>query len=237
MNRHLFRLTLALAATLLLARPADAGLLSWLDKLSGPGPFWGMDIVVGVKCFYPENSKNSTRSKTDREALSSGGIILGCVSEAPLDEQHVAWLVTVGGALANNNPLDYGDRTDEKSRWVGSIKIGSSLDYTVLPLFDIGAGGGLLHFIGPSFANFTLPYVESRLTLRPLLWRKKPTTTQMTRWGWLQVSVGVNILIGTVDGAKFGAPNDPLNVRNETRLDLGLGVDFKRLCRAVRKCD
>jgi hypothetical protein len=235
MNRHLFRLTLALAATLLLARPADAGLLSWLDKLSGPGRFWGIDIVVGVKCSeVPEKYKEN---RTEAEALSSGGIILGCVSKAPLTEPHFAWLVTVGGAVAANNPLDYGNRTDKKSRSVGTIKIGTSLDYTVLPLFDIGLGGGLLHFIGPSFDNFPLPYVEPRLTLRPLLWRKDPTKEQVKRWGWLQVSVGMNVLIGTVDGAKFGAPADPLNVRNEKRLDLGVGVDFKRLCRALGKCD
>lgn len=235
MNRHIFRLTLALIALILNARLVDASILDWLDKMSGPGPFWGIDVSVGVKCFgFPKPTNNQTPAG---EALSSGGIILGCVTRAPLDERHFTWLVSAGGAIASDNPLNYGDSGKSKSRAVRLLRFGSSLDYTVHPALDIGAGAGLIYFAGPSFDNFALPYVEPlRFTSRPLLLvSRHPKPDQVERWGWLLVSANWNIVVGTVDGAKFGAPLDPFKARSERgRWRYGVGIDFMRLGRALK---
>ena len=50
MSRHFCR-TIILAIVILLGKPhlADAGgILGWLGRMSGPGPFWGVDLSVCV---------------------------------------------------------------------------------------------------------------------------------------------------------------------------------------------
>ena len=42
---------------------------------------------------------------------------------------------------------------------------------------------------------------------------------------WLLINLNVNVLLGTIDGAAFGAPADPFRVHNEIVPEIGIGVD------------
>lgn len=225
-------LLLTLCMVLTAPRAADAGLLSWLSQLSGPGPFWGIDVGVCVKPFILPADKNKPNPSPDgprgRQAL-----YFSCPG-ARLDQRHVSWNVNFGGAIAENNPLDYGDTGRQRqSTAVRLLQVGSSLDYTLHPVLDLGAGAGVFYFAGPRFDNFLRAYVEPvRVSVRPLIWSERHLASdQIDRRGWLRVSAAWTILLGEIDGATFGAPLDPFHEENESILSLGLSIDVVRLLR------
>ena len=156
----------------------------------------------------------------------------GCQSKVSLDEKNLTWYLTGGAGFARHNPLNYGTGNDKRT--VRFIKLGTSLDYTVHRLFDIGAGAGVQYFIGPRFPNFARVYVEPlRLGFRPLLLGScKPLTSRQKRLGAFVAYANWNILVGSLEGRTFGAPADPFHARNElNRKELGLTIDFERLFR------
>lgn len=199
---------------------ADAGILSWLDKLSGPGPFWGIEASFAVRCFVVGES-NQTGQATRPEG---SGFVIGC-PKSELKQKEFAWFLTIGGAIAEHNPLDYDDlgRTAESTA-VRMLKFGTALDYRVFPALEIGSGVGVRYFAGPRFDNFALPYIQpARMTIRPLLWSGND---------WLLLSANWDILLGVVDGAKFGAPRDSFRADRENNLEIGVSIDLVRLFNA-----
>ena len=224
MKNHLSRvLLLAIAMTVVTPRAADAGILSWLSRLSGPGPFWGIDLDVCMKAI------DRGRGPKPTPGMRSG-IRLSC-PDTTLDRPHISWYANFGWALASDNPLDYtGVDVAGKSDRVWLLKLGTSLDYTVRPALDIGIGGGIFHFGGERFESFTRPYLEPvRVAVRPLLLRPGRNTSNTERDGWLLVSASWIVHLGTLDGASFGAPLDPFREYNENNWSLGLTVDVFRL--------
>ncbi len=217
MTRYWVRLAVAAIAGLAVPHTAHAGILSWLDQLSGPGPFVVFDVSRGVWC----SQKPRTEVITGR---------WGCQSTVELEEPNVTWYLTGGAGFALDNPLNYGAGVDKPP--VRFVKLGTSVDYTVHRLVDIGAGVGVLHFNGPRFPNFTRLYVEPvRLGFRPFLLNSSGNlTSRQKRLGAFVVYVNWNILTGTLEGKTFGAPSDPFRARNELdRKEVGLAIDFGRL--------
>jgi hypothetical protein len=45
----------------------------------------------------------------------------------------------------------------------------------------------------------------------------------------LVITANWHILLGTIDGADFGAPNDPFRSKNEKDVEIGIGLDLLRL--------
>lgn len=219
------RRMLLLVVVMVIAMPgsADAGLLSWLGRLSGPGPFWGLDANICVKTFKLGKARSS-----GEEGL--GAARLSC-PEAKLDERHISWYVTGSWALASSNPLDYaGVDISGKSQRVWLLKVGTSLDFTVVPSLDVGIGGGIMHFGGERFDGFSRPYVEPvRLGVRPLLWSRGRDKKRTEHDGWLMVTASWIIHLGTLDGPSFGALFDTYRTYNEHNVSLGVTVDVFRL--------
>jgi hypothetical protein len=222
MKNHLCRMLLLAAAIVVVTpRAADAGILSWLSRLSGPGPFWGIDLDVCMKAIdRGEGTKQDTGMRS--------GIRLSC-PDTTLDRRHISWNANFGWALASDNPLDYtGVDVAGKSQRVWLLKLGTSLDYTVHPALDIGIGGGIFHFGGERFESFTRPYLEpARVAVRPLLVGRD--SKNIERDGWLLISASWIVHLGTLDGASFGAPQDPFREYNENNWSAGLSVDVIRL--------
>ena len=144
---------------------ADAGLLSWLDRLSGPGPFWGADIGIALNCKKEKGKENEGLLRSASDTLR-----LGCRNE-DLNKKHFTWFMNIGLAATTHNNLDYGDRPEpEPSTAVGVLRLGTSVDYTIDASLDVGIGGGFMYFAGPGFVNFARPYVQPlRVTVRPLM--------------------------------------------------------------------
>ena len=207
---------------LLVLIPASAsaqGVFRWLGRLSGPGPFWGVSGEIYLKCI------------DTKTAGVMGGVRLSC-PDTTLDDKHLTIYLNLTGAIAENNPLNYGDvGAQEESTAVRLLKVGTSLDWTAHRTFDVGAGAGFAYFAGPRFDNFARPYVHPlRTALRPLMFRGTATDDD----GWLIVSANWQILLGTIDGEDFGAPLDTFRSSNEHDLELGLSIDIIRLLRRLQ---
>lgn len=195
--------------------PAEAGVLSWLSKLSGPGPFLGVDASFALKCFRWEKGKTEPGSPADSVEGADARIIT--CSHIPLGERHATLFATVGAAWSLDNDLDYGGRP---APTVGMFKSGMSLDVTVFPWLDLGAGGGFRYFGGSGFDNFALPYVQPvRIGVRPLNFAKVD---------WLIVTFSGEFLLGVVDGPRFGA-TDSYRESNEFLQEWGVSIDLPRL--------
>jgi hypothetical protein len=222
MKTHCCRMLLLATALVAMApQTAEAGILEWLGRLSGPGPFWGVDADVCLKAFPLE--------KRDDQGMM-GSLRLSCPS-ARLDERHISWYAHLGWAVAFDNPLNYaGVDVAGKSDNVWLLKVGTSFDFTVKPYLDIGVGGGLFHFGGERFDSFSRPYIEPvRVGLRPLLLCRGRDKSRTEHDGWLLISVNRVIHLGTFDGASFGAPLDSFRTYNEGNWSGGLTVDVIRL--------
>lgn len=218
MKRYTVRLAVVALATLGVPQGADAGILSWLDQLSGPGPFIVFDASYGVWC---------SQEPTKTEIITGRW---GCQSTVSLEKPNLTWYVTGGAGFALDNPLDYGTGADKPP--VRIARLGTSLDYTIHRTVDIGAGVGVLYFNGPRFPNFARLYVEPiRLGFRPFLLNSSgKLTSRQKRLGAFVLYVNWNIVTGTLEGRTFGAPSDPFRARNELdRKEWGLAIDFGRL--------
>lgn len=227
---------LLIVLTLIPSAVHAQGMLRWLGRLSGPGPFWGLGAEVKLKCIGVDGKEPNKLDSQAVESQSEGlrGIRYPCPDATynPLD-RHATVYLNISGSIAENNPMDYQDvGRQEESTAVRMLKIGTSIDWTVHRTLDIGTGAGVAYFAGPRFDNFTRAYVQPvRLTIRPLMVGKG----SRDRWGWLLVSANWHILLGTIDGPDFGAPADPYRAHNEQDMELGVSVDILRLFRMASK--
>jgi hypothetical protein len=152
--------------------------------------------------------------------------------KASVDDRFTTIYINFSGSIAENNPLFYGDAGHQtESTAVRMLKIGASADWTVHKTLDIGTGFGLLYFAGPRFDNFSRGYVQPlRFSLRPLMfWSTKKDD------GWLLLQANWQIIVGTIDGADFGAPLDPFESKNEQDVEIGVAIDVFRLFKKFSK--
>jgi hypothetical protein len=154
--------------------------------------------------------------------VASADVRIITCSHIPLTERHATLSATVGAAWSLDNDLDYGRRP---APTVGMLKSGMSLDVTVLPWLDLGAGGGFRYFAGSGFDNFALPYVQPiRVGVRPLSFAKVD---------WLIVTFSGEFLLGVVNGPRFGA-TDSYRESNEFLREWGISIDLPRLLKKRR---
>jgi hypothetical protein len=227
--RRVFPLLLLL--TLVPTTVQAQGFLRWLGRLSGPGPFWGLGADIALKCLGVDEPDEApgTPEKVRPRVLT--GFRFSC-PDARLHDRHATVYLVVGGAIAENNPLNYGDAgVQTESTAVRMLKVGASIDWTVHKIVDVGTGAGMVYFAGPRFDNFSLGYVQPvRFTFRPLL----ISEAAKDHHGWLLLSANWQILLGTIDGADFGAPSDPFRSRNEQDVEVGVSIDVFRFVSWVK---
>jgi hypothetical protein len=222
---------LLLTTAVMLTAPlkAEASFLGWISRLSGPGPFWGLDAEVCVSHLNFDKDKIKPMNEAGDQKTFAPTLTFPC--KVRLDQRHLSWNLHAGVAVAFKNPLDYtGAGVEGKSDNVWRGQLGTSLDLTLRPWIDIGAGGGLVYFAGERFDSFARGYVEPvRVTVRPLLWRHASNPAQRERDAWLGISAGWIIHLGTLDGADFGAPSDSFRTHNESNWQAGVSIDVLRL--------
>jgi hypothetical protein len=217
------------------AGTAHAGLISWLDQLSGPGRFWIFDGSYGIRCrplgkssrdggASPAEGDAGAKTPADTNILS--GITGGCQSRESLDKRIAIWSAGAGLGFTVKNPLVY---DDHQTHSVFVTRAATSIDFRVHRTLDVGLGGGVIDFYVHHQANFARPYIEPlRIGFRPLVNWKGPI--RHPRRGALVVYANWNIILGDITGDDFGAPSDPFHVRNELkRFEFGLNIDVKRL--------
>jgi hypothetical protein len=160
-----------------------------------------------------------------------GGVLIRIPCDTTLDDRHTTIYFNLGGSIAENNPLFYGDEgRQEQSTAVRLVKAGVSADWTFDRAFDVGAGFGMMYFAGPRFDNFSRGFIEPvRIAVRPIMLRSKRDDN-----GWLIVSASWQILLGTIDGADFGAPLDTFSEKNEHIPEVGVSIDLVRLVKRFK---
>jgi len=208
---------------------ADASIMDWLDRLSGPGPFWGIDFDMQVNC--PSRASSSV-NQGNRFKVLAANIVISCPDER-FDKRHVNWYLTPGlGWTKQLNHLgDVPPTNPDATKAIGTDKLGTAIDYTVAPAVDIGAGAGFLYFYGPRFVNFARPYVQPfRVAIRPGLFKPGASTesTSSTVRGALAINFSVTMIVGTIAGSDFGVPASSFHVHNEFVPEVGISLDVLR---------
>jgi hypothetical protein len=208
---------------------ASASIMDWLDRLSGPGPFWGVDFDMQVNC--PSRAASSL-AEGNRFKVVAANIVISCPDER-FDQRHFSWYLTPGlGWTRQLNGLGKVSSSDlDATKAIGTVKLGTAIDYTVAPAVDIGAGGGFLYFYGPRFVNFARPYVQPfRVAVRPGLFKPGASieNTSSTWRGAFVINFSVTVIVGTIDGSDFGVPANPWRVHNEFVPEAGISLDVLR---------
>jgi hypothetical protein len=203
---------------------ASAGILGWLGRMSGPGGFITVDASVCIK-----KPKGKT---TDAQEHEPPTLVVICPQTAnERYARHWSFYATGGVAGSVDNNLTVNGRNGH-SVWI--LSLGGAADYTVAPWVAIGAGAGINHFIGDDFKGFTRPYVAPYVSIRPGVIGKKNLSetddrAEAVRRSFI-VTAGMHVLFADLDGASFGAPNDPWEgAKNEARPFVSVGVDLLML--------
>lgn len=141
---------------------AHAGVIEWVDNLSGPGDFYGFTFEWRLVCMVEPVPAEET-AKEEKIRTGAVGIIgPGCVfNRIPRTHRRVASVNLQFGLFwdkAKENRLSYADPDfDEKVRMT-----------TVEPSFwvrparwvEAGSGAGIAWFSGPGFESFRRVYLK-----------------------------------------------------------------------------
>lgn len=211
---------------------AQAGLLSWLGRMSGPGPFFGVDIS---RCVLVKGDDPPAPPRDEAASDASAGrrirnVVLGLCPELKDKRYKPHWTVSVLAGLSGSLQNDL-QRNGEDAHAVWVLNLGGTADYTANPWLAVGAGAGINHFFGKDFRAFARPYVEPYVAIRPALIGRSGEIPPASSTGQafarsLIAVVGWRVLFADLDGASFGAPGDPFHVHNEGRLSVGVGIDL-----------
>ncbi len=196
---------------------ADAGVIvwDWLERWSGPGPFWGTNLIVTVCPSY-------TRPTTTR-----GG------------DGSISWL----GTRADTNPKkpclyvdtrELAAHQNDNFPAVTASWVESGATFQLKPWLEIGTGIGFVHVVAgrkdPAqddlFTKNVFIVTVPRITVKPLrIWWPN------SKWsGIVKPYYKNSILTGELKGSDFGVHND-YHANNERVSSLGILVDLGELLR------
>jgi hypothetical protein len=208
-----------LAVALWAAFPTDAlAVLGWLEKLSGPGPFTGVQVNVPFACYG-----------TDRLDAPKRKTIYADYDCRFAEEEHpLVIAIDINRLTSNENTLTYvnidtRDRPDiNVAMLVPNVSVSLKLG-TRGRVLDVGAGAGALFFSdsGHFFKSFWKPVLQPlRLGVKPLAW-----ISENRRWEVLEVAFNATIIGGSLRAGDFGAVGG-LDESNELVWNRAILIDF-----------
>jgi len=216
MRRLLLFALAALVLNLAAPRPADAqaAFIRWLERLSGPGPFYGAGFEVYPVCF------NATDQAWTVLDMDCGGTVRG---ERSLRIERVLFGVQYSKLRGNNellyDPAIPADQTDS----VGATIFLGSADVGFIRALDVGASVGFIRFSGmPSEAFSRTIFEPLRITFKPLAMK----ASSVRRDEWLQIRLVTTVLPGGFDAEDFGAIPGSYSSGTEVQANLYFIVDL-----------
>jgi hypothetical protein len=238
-------LAVTVGLILLTARPASAGSwwLTWLDELSGPGPYRGPIISIDVWCF-------GTRTLTPAEISTEQGgdstkNILVKPAFCTADRSNTIFGLQLEMGFWNDNP---------GTRYVGDTSLKSYQVIAYFPLhrifstevnratraIEVGAGLGLYQLTGdtvvePEWWRGSVP-IRVRVMPSEFFYSKSSTKNPQVRRALqgIQFRAGWDFLPGVISSEAFrGLP--PNQVSNEFIKTYGVQFDVGSLFWAVAK--
>ena|SRR5437773_5520058 len=171
---RLLLLVAAFAAVPSAARAQD-GIMEWIERLSGPGKFFGVVGGVRVGCVFGEKDK-----------LDS------CLADRG-DIQRM--LVIRAGWLWTGEKRRF-DATPDDKRPVHMILVDPVYMFRLHPMVDVGAGAGFMTFSGDGFDTF------SRFIVTPFSVTYTPAGT---RSRFIQLHAQGQIVTKGFTAAEFGS--------------------------------
>ncbi len=227
---------LAILVLAAMSEDAAAGILGWLGRMSGPGPFISVDVSRCIPLKHHPKAQGVAGAQQE-SAREAGAAIIIC-PQAAEDRYARHWTLYVTGGVAGSYDNDLNpDGHNAHAVWI--LNLGVSADYTVYPWLALGVGTGANHFIGQDFKGFARPYVEPYFSVRPALIGKRTVNEASGRGEAIRrsfiLTVGRRVLFADLDGASFGAPNDPWpGAHNEGRWNVSIGIDLLMLVHKKR---
>ena len=204
MTRRLPALALCVLCSLSAPATSQAGIIEWIDNLSGPGPFWGVSFEWRLVCVSAED-KASKEGGTRNVPL--GVIAPGCVlKQVPKEHHRVASLNLQFGLFwdkGDDNQLKYADPSFHEDVKITTVE--PSFWLRPYRAVELGSGVGVAWFGGPGFDSFTRVYLKPiQLDVKPIALLHKNG-----RYGdkdeTVAVRVGMTIFPAGFESKDFGA--------------------------------
>jgi hypothetical protein len=216
---------------------AQRGILGWLDKLSGPGPFTLVGAEIEVACYGVRRlATRDTPTDAAAQVQASGGPDMsslwvldpGCY-RADRRRPRASLVAQFAGFFNGDNPLLYGEGSvrERSGSDVGGFLFIPAIDVSLNRFVDVGAGLGLVRFSGDDFNAFTRGAIQPfRVTLRPLAGIGDGGAAPGNEW--LQVRA-TGLLIGRLEAADFGAIPGTYTESGEFQWQVQLLIDLGSL--------
>ena len=213
-----------------LASVAHAGIIEWIDQLSGPGGFVGFSIEARLHCWGVDKvtklqEPRKEEPEPDRqEDARAFGVVLACPNTlAPTQRTGFTLNVASGVSWALNNNLKYAPNTETG---VKLVPLEGSVWWYPLPPVAVGASIGNYWFSGPAFSTF------SRFYVRPIQVELKPLAFPRKRWYTtaeiLTVRIGYVLIPEGFQASDFGAIG-PYQTEHEALPSVALLLDLGTL--------
>jgi hypothetical protein len=205
------RLTVLLCAFCLSSSSlAHAGIMEWIDQLSGPGPFWGVALEARLHCFDADKPPDIPARKSCLNRLGENKRRLITVNFSAA----IAW--------AAHNDLPYANSTAQKG--VKLISFEPAVWWYPIPPVALGVSAGVDRFSGPAFETFYRGYVT------PVQVEIKPFAIPRSRWGTnaeiFTVRTGYMLIPEGFDAKDFGAIGS-FSTRHEALPTITVLLDFE----------
>ena len=191
---------------------AQGGGKGWIERLSGPGPFKGLDVFGPVGCFAKNNEGRNRPAPFWR-----------CYGVLRENQEPSWWLDFEFGDYKSEDDMLVSDTTVKLKRWEvrATTLVGSTRD-----IVEVGFGAGAYHFSGEfdGFAKLALPMRIAAYPLKAFFPER--------RWNSVvQLWAKQTFLAGRMTGADFGVPASTFNENWEAVTSLGVLFDFRWIAR------
>jgi hypothetical protein len=180
MRRLLLSAAAGVAALTLSPAAAEASGWRWLEKLSGPGDFFGFQADIKIYCVYDDKAP----APSDAEIDKAPGVSIPCIHKRGnkrgengkkhsnyrlnLEERRHASGISVGYLRAASNDLIYDETIDLSDRTVQVVTLEAFHDrrFRGFQRIDYGVAVGANLFIGPAGHRLWRASIEPRVTLK-----------------------------------------------------------------------
>jgi hypothetical protein len=218
------------------AAPARAQGWRWLEKLSGPGDFYGYEVDVKLLCRYEGRTTGQRaipislpcvkRLATGELSDTTKDDIGAIVDEGAriLDLSRRVYALGLGVSyLRGGGDLEYFPTAAHVDRTVQVWAFEGFFDHRVTDRTDLGVALGANIFVVPEADNFTRWSIEPRFTLKLFDLRKRNQYA-----GTASLRVGVLAFFKEFDDVHFGAIPGTYQSGTEVSPSVRLIIDFDR---------
>lgn len=183
------------AVVLALGVPDARAGTGWLEKLSGPGPFFGVVVPVPIRCDRLNDSYRTEKIKAEETVR-----YWGC---DPADDDKAGVRRIIGAEVwrlwTDHNELPYDTDIDKGVRIFAAL---GTIEFAPWRQVKVGGGFGVAWFSGDTFDTFARPLAQPvRMTVAPLS-LIDPGNKYLDI---LKIHANANIFLGGVDAGDFGS--------------------------------